>query len=114
MESTDIEANNLLLLGCCAEGILIEHQLKQETQAQLQALEPLPSVSTNDVDSLLAEGNISITENTSIPTFNNDFYLDWESEIPNTDVKDVPQYELTFAEEEFHNSIGRAINNALT
>ena len=74
----------------------------------------LPSVSTDEINSILTQENIAITDNYSMPNAN-ELFLNWGNEIPSVDVKDVPKNEIVFAEEEiFHSSIENAIENALT
>ena len=106
MDSND----NLMLLSICAEGMAIENAMKIE---QKQEHNDLPTISNDDLTSVLSLENISIQDNTTIPSVDNVF-LDFDNDIPNTDVQDVPKTELIYTEEEIlQGSIANAIDNAL-
>ena len=110
MDSND----NLMLLSCCAQGVSIENEMKRESEV-ITISETLPSVSSEDIQAYLQEQNITLTTNDSMPNAN-DLFLDWENDIPNTNVVGVPKSELIFTDEEieFHSSIANAIDRALT
>ena len=106
--------DNLMLLSICAEGMAIENAMKIE---QKQQHNELPTISNDDLTSVLQLENISIQENTTIPSVDNVF-LDFD-DIPNTDVAEVPKTELIYTEEEdpqvhLQSCIQNAIQNALT
>ena len=111
MDSND----NLMLLSICAEGMAIENAMKIE---QKQQHNELPTISNDDLTSVLQLENISIQDNTTIPSVDNVF-LDFDNDIPSTDVLEVPKTELIYTEEEdpqvhLQSCIQNAIQNALT